>query len=113
MSDISENELNAFADGQLGTTDRARILEALGRDPGLQTRMAEIQQTRNLLRLAYQQPPLPRVRQRIRGKSKCSPIRFWFASASSRARCRTTWSAICPAMAPLRRYRPSARPRAW
>ena len=59
MSDISENELNAFADGQLSTTDRARILEALGRDPGLQTRMAEIQQTRNLLRLAYQHPPLP------------------------------------------------------
>ncbi len=59
MSDISENELNAFADGQLSTTDRARILEALGRDPELQTRMAEIQQTRNLLRLAYQHPPLP------------------------------------------------------
>lgn len=59
MSDISEDELNAFIDDQLSATDRARILEALGRDQVLQTRLGEIQQTRNLLRHAYLSPPQP------------------------------------------------------
>lgn len=59
MSDISEDELNAFVDSQLSATDRARVLEALGHDRGLQTRLGEIQRTRNLLRHAYAHPPLP------------------------------------------------------
>ncbi len=57
----SEEELNAFFDGQLSATDRARVLEALGHDAALQKRVAEIQQTQNLLRHTYEQPPLPPV----------------------------------------------------
>ena len=56
---ISEEELNAFVDGQLHTSDRARVLEAIGRDTLLQQRVAKIQQTRNLLRHAYERPPQP------------------------------------------------------
>lgn len=56
---LSEDELNAFVDGQLSATDRARVLEAINRDEALQSRVAEIQQTRSLLRHAYERPPLP------------------------------------------------------
>jgi uncharacterized protein len=57
--EVSENELNAFVDGQLSASDRARVLEAINRDETLQGRVAEIQQTRNLLRHAYERPPAP------------------------------------------------------
>lgn len=56
---LSEEELNAFVDGQLSTADHARVLEAMGRDEALQKRVGEIQQTRSLLRHAYERPPLP------------------------------------------------------
>ena len=56
---ISEEELNAFVDDQLSSADRTCVLDALGRDETLQKRVAEIQQTRNLLRHAYAQVPLP------------------------------------------------------
>lgn len=57
--ELSEDELNAFVDGQLSPADRARVLEAINRDEALQSRVAEIQQTRSLLRHAYERPPLP------------------------------------------------------
>lgn len=53
----SEEELNAFVDGQLNANDHARVLESLVYDAALQKRVAEIQQTRNLLRHAYENPP--------------------------------------------------------
>lgn len=53
----SEEELNAFVDGQLNANDRARVLEALAHEPALQKQVADIQQTKNLLRHAYQNPP--------------------------------------------------------
>lgn len=56
---ISEDEMNALVDGQLSAADRARVLEAVNRDETLQARVAEIQQTRSLLRHAYEHPPLP------------------------------------------------------
>ena len=58
-SPVSEEELNAFVDGQLNTADHARVLQALSHDETLQMRVAEIQQTRSLLRHAYEQVPLP------------------------------------------------------
>lgn len=57
----SEEELNAFVDGQLNANDRARVLGALAHDAALQKRVAEIQQTRNLLRHTYENPPRPPV----------------------------------------------------
>lgn len=55
----SVEELNAFVDDQLSANDRARVLELLSHDTALQKRVAEIQQTRNLLRHAYKHPPQP------------------------------------------------------
>ena len=55
----SVEELNAFVDDQLSANDRARVLELLSHDAALQKRVAEIQQTRNLLRHAYKNPPQP------------------------------------------------------
>lgn len=55
----SDEELNAFVDDQLSANDRARVLELLSHDAALQKRVAEVQQTRNLLRHAYQHPPVP------------------------------------------------------
>lgn len=57
---LSEEELNAFVDDQLGTADRARVLDAINRDETLQRRVAEIRQTQRLVRHAYERPPLPR-----------------------------------------------------
>lgn len=57
---ISEDELNAFVDGELNAADRERVLEALARDEILQKRVAEIQQTTELLRHAYERPPVRR-----------------------------------------------------
>lgn len=60
MSPLSNpEELHAFVDDQLSANDRARVLETLNRDAALQKRVAEIQQTKNLLRHAYKNPPLP------------------------------------------------------
>lgn len=57
----SDEELNAFVDNQLNANDRARVLELLTHDKTLGKRVAEIQQTRDLLRLAYAHPPRPPV----------------------------------------------------
>ena len=56
---VSEDELNAFVDDELSSGDHARVLEAIQRDEALQKRVADIQQTRSLLRHAYAKPPQP------------------------------------------------------
>jgi len=61
---LSEEELHAFVDDQLGASDRARILEILQLDPELQRRVAELRQAKELLRLAYAQPPQARTQAR-------------------------------------------------
>lgn len=55
----SEEELNAFVDAQLNANDHARVLASLVHNAALQKRVAEIQQTRDLLRHAYENPPHP------------------------------------------------------
>lgn len=56
---LSDEELNAFVDNQLSAADQARVLAAIRRDPALQRRVADYEQTRHLLRHAYQRPPQP------------------------------------------------------
>lgn len=57
--EMLEEELNAYVDDELSAGDRARLSAALDRDPALQKRMAEILQTRSLIRCAYEHPPPP------------------------------------------------------
>lgn len=61
MSDpvLSDEELNAFIDGELNASDQGRVLAAIDRDDALKARLVDYQQTRNLLRHAYEQPPQP------------------------------------------------------
>lgn len=61
MSDtvLSDEELNAFIDGELSAPDQARVLAAIDRDEALKARLVDYQQTRNLLRHAYERPPQP------------------------------------------------------
>lgn len=59
MPPVNEEELHAFVDGQLSAADQARVLDAIDRDPALQRRVAEFQQTKALLRHAYERPPQP------------------------------------------------------
>lgn len=72
-NDFSEEELNAFVDGELNAADQARVLEAIGRDEALQQRVAEYQRTQQLLRHAYEQPPAPRAQRAV------TPPRAWQA----------------------------------
>lgn len=74
---ITEEELNAFVDGQLSTADRARVLEAIHRDPALRRRVAEFQQTKALLRHAYERPP------QARESRGAKPSRAWQALAAT------------------------------
>ena len=56
---LSEEHLSAFVDDQLNPSDRSQVLDAINRDAGLQQRVGEYQQMKNLLRHAYQRPPEP------------------------------------------------------
>jgi len=56
---ISEEELNAFLDGQLGEKENSRVLSAINRDQTLSHRVSELRQLRGLVQHAYQQPPKP------------------------------------------------------
>lgn len=76
-AEFSEEELNAFVDGELSATDQARVLAAINRDDNLQRRVAEVQQSKALLRHAYQTPPPPRARR------MAVPSRAWQALAAT------------------------------
>ncbi|MBT9614061.1 MAG: DsrE family protein [Burkholderiales bacterium] len=80
-ADFSEEELNAFIDGELNAADQARILEAIGRNEALQQRVAEYQRTQQLLRHAYEHPPQPHARRAV------TPSRAWQALAATLLLC--------------------------
>lgn len=79
--EFSEDELNAFLDGELNAADQARILEAINRDESLQRRVAEYQQAKALLRHAYERPPQPRA------SRAATPSRAWQALAATLLLC--------------------------
>jgi len=54
---ITEQQLNAFVDNELDSSERARVLQATQHDPALATKLAQLQQLNDLLKLGYQQPP--------------------------------------------------------
>jgi len=59
---ISEEQLNAFIDNELDDSERLQVLEALREDEALSRHVAELQHDKELLRLVYRDPPLPRQR---------------------------------------------------
>lgn len=54
---FSDEYLNAYLDGELDGDDRARLMEALERDPGLGQRLCELRNLSDLVRLGYREPP--------------------------------------------------------
>ena len=55
--DFSDEQLNAFVDGQLDPADQRRLIEAMQLDTELQGRIAALQRNKQLLRHAYEHPP--------------------------------------------------------
>ncbi len=53
---ISEEQLNAFIDGELGSEDRSRVLEAIQGDAGLKAAACELRTVQELVRNAYDYP---------------------------------------------------------
>ena len=55
---ISQESLNAFLDGELTADERSQILAVIQQDKQLAQELCELRQTKELLALAYQEPPL-------------------------------------------------------
>ncbi|HEB99740.1 MAG TPA: hypothetical protein ENJ05_09545 [Thiotrichales bacterium] len=64
---LSDEQLNAYVDGQLDADEKSRILNAINSDEALGRRACELRRLRELVQLAYEAPPAPpRARQRTR-----------------------------------------------
>lgn len=61
-TDLSEETLNAFLDGQLDTAERSQVLTALQGSPGLRARVCELHALQDQVRNAYFEPPRPEQR---------------------------------------------------
>ena len=57
---ISDEQLNALLDNELDVTERARLLEAIRKDKQLAGRYCDMRQIKDMVALAYNDPPLPR-----------------------------------------------------
>ncbi len=54
---FSDEFLNAFVDEQLAAEEKSRAYQAIGADTALNQRVCELRKLRDLVRLAYQDPP--------------------------------------------------------
>jgi intracellular sulfur oxidation DsrE/DsrF family protein len=57
LNQITDVELNAFLDNQLGENEKSRVLHAINADRALQQRLSELRQLRDMFQHAYEQPP--------------------------------------------------------
>lgn len=67
---ISESQINAFIDDELHDNDRAQMIDAINMDDTVAQRVNDIRKDMDLLRLAYNHPPLPRPEKKIHPDSK-------------------------------------------
>jgi hypothetical protein len=67
---ISEEALNAYVDGQLAPDERLRVLEAAQRDEALAARICALRQSKDLVRMAFADPPPPRRAERRQGLAR-------------------------------------------
>lgn len=54
---ISDEQLSAYIDNQLATEERADVLAAIKQDPQLSRQINELQELKEWVRMAYQEPP--------------------------------------------------------
>ena len=67
---LSDEQLNAFVDGQLDTDEKSRILSALNVDEDLGRRACELRRLHDLVQHAYDTPPASPSRQPVGTRSR-------------------------------------------
>lgn len=75
---FSDEFLNAFVDDQLATEEKGRVYIEITRDESLNRQVCELRKLHELVRLAYQNPPAPPVRQ---PRAQRARLRFGFAAS--------------------------------
>ena len=55
---ISDEQLNALLDNEMADSERARLLEAIRTDKDLASRYCDLRQVKDMVKLAYNNPPL-------------------------------------------------------
>jgi intracellular sulfur oxidation DsrE/DsrF family protein len=56
---FSDEQLQAFVDDEIATSERAEMIEAINQDDALACRVCELMQLKDSVRLAYRDPPQP------------------------------------------------------
>ena len=57
---ISDEQLNALLDNELDDAERARLFESIRNDKDLSARYCKLRQVKEMVTLAYNEPPLPK-----------------------------------------------------
>lgn len=70
---FSDEFINAFADDQLAPEEKSRVYPIVNEDPELNQRVCEVRKIRDLIQLAYKEPPLPDTKRR-RGSGRLGHI---------------------------------------
>lgn len=69
---VSDSQINAFIDDELHNSDRAQLIEAINSDPVLERRINDIRKDMDLLKLAYQHPPVPHIKKTLHANRRRS-----------------------------------------
>lgn len=77
----SDEHLSAFIDDQLGTSEKAELLDALRRDSELSQRVCKLQKLHNLVQLSYQSIEVPERHQNKTNSQQPAKLK-WLAVAS-------------------------------
>lgn len=81
---VSDERLNAYIDGELDTTERLHLMEALRTDPELASRACQLQKVKDMVQLAYTvghdvaQPQTVRPRRAGWGAAVAASLLFFF-----------------------------------
>lgn len=57
---VSDEQLNALLDNELDDAERIRLFEAIRNDQTLSARYCKLRQVKEMIKLAYNEPPLPK-----------------------------------------------------
>lgn len=78
---ISDSQINAFIDDELHNNDRAQVIDAINNDPTVERRINDIRKDMDLLKLAYQHPPVARTRKPVKAIAPYSKPVLTFAAS--------------------------------
>lgn len=78
---FSDEFLNAFVDNQIAAEEKSRAYLEIQRDEGLNRQVCELRQLRDLVQLAYREPPAPPVQAVTGPNSGRARLRFGVAAS--------------------------------